>query len=102
VQTRKRRLIWIFLIPILLMVVFSSFSPEHQHGDSQRISALADEAQPDSCDVGYCHLGHCGGVILPQVLMMSFEIHKSPLFSFHPENPPERSLESPFQPPRSV
>lgn len=108
---------------ILLVVIFSlatvlvgsvlSFHTEHI-SDSQtsitsnfdsKLSFQSEKASADDqdpCDLGFCHLGHCAKLIIVQLPLQSLGVDFHLTYFSTIQIPVERSLDSPFQPPRAA
>lgn len=117
VKTSSKSYITLCLVFFLLFVILGSglsfHSESHEgitvHSTSDLGTQSRLEAQDhdnstdaDACVEGFCHLGHCGHLLLPKVSGSSLGNDLKDVFHSLLKTPLQCDIEGPFQPPRQA
>ncbi len=105
-KLNKLFIFWIVLFSLVSVLLANGISFHSENESASEVCAVVTldqhDAHTDPCNEGFCHLGHCSSVTFVKMSenYISFDFavrYRSVIHSLL-----ERSLESPFQPPRAI
>jgi hypothetical protein len=117
VKIKVRSLTISFLVIALLFVVVGGYLNFHVEGqpvsESQFLmtqsahSSIAQEAPNakddlDPCIDGFCHIGHCAHLLVPEAALKAFNLSFPAVFFSRVSWPEQVYTDGPFQPPRFI
>ncbi len=116
-KLKVRSLTISFLVMALLIVVLGGYL--HFHAESQSnsgnqflnaeavLASIVSETSNSQSDIdpcvdGFCHIGHCSHLLVPETVVKTFQMSFPQVFFSRMSWPNQVHIDGPFQPPRFV